>query len=136
MGFTSRDFQFLSKAGVGLAVDVSDSKARVAIALVNRKAGDRFSKRAARTLLNLQFDATDEALKALNIRRNLVSFPYNEVKPRNDILRRLIKEEMSALLDCRVQLRYSGFVNELYQVLRDYAKQLNAVFHTEANISG
>ena len=120
MSFQSRDIRHFLNAGVTLAVDVKDGKARVAVAFLNRSE-PRYSRPAARAYIDLRFDADDSTLKSLGITRNVYSFPYVGKMPRADILFPL-SDALQAEMERRIKHdRKPGRVVEMRQIIRQIA---------------
>jgi len=84
----SRDYRYLEEAGIVLAVDVKAGRARVALAACNTE--DPFKPGVGKDIVNALLDNNADTLKAFQLSRNVVSFPYSEDKPRNHILKPLI----------------------------------------------
>jgi hypothetical protein len=84
----SRDYRFLDAAGITLAVDVRDGQARIALAACNPE--DSFSRATGRDVVNTLLDSNASTLKAFNLRKNVVAFPYDKEKPRQHILKPLL----------------------------------------------
>jgi hypothetical protein len=83
-----RVFRFLDAAGISLGVDVTDNVARVALAACNDE--DAFSRVVGRDILNSFFDQCDQTLRAFQLRRKVVNFPYKGKQPIKDIINPLI----------------------------------------------
>jgi hypothetical protein len=84
----SRDYRFLDAAGITLAVDVQDGQARVALAACNPE--DSFSRATGKDVVNTLLDSNSSTLRAFNLKKNVVAFPYDKEKPRQHILKPLL----------------------------------------------
>jgi len=84
----SRDYRHLEEAGITLTIAVGDGKARVALAACNPE--DPYSRDAGRNVTNALLDGDDATLRAFQLNRNVVCFPYDKEKPRLHILKPLI----------------------------------------------
>jgi uncharacterized protein (UPF0147 family) len=59
--------------------------------------GDAYSRETGRQIIDLLFDASDNTLRALHLKRNVHSFSYKGDKPRKEVLTPLVQslEEIS-----------------------------------------
>ena len=93
----NRRFMHFPDAGVSLAVEDGNGKARVTLALANRDSGDNFGRPRARVLLNARLDGDQNMLQALSAKQRVMVFPYEGTTSVNDILRPLadsLKEQL------------------------------------------
>jgi hypothetical protein len=127
VAFTSRDVRHFPHAGVSIGVDVKDGQARVALACVNRRRNDVFSRRGARDIINLRFDGSDTLLRAAGMKRQVAQFPYSGTTPRNDILQP-IKQELQTFIKAREGRIHGISVQEMYRTLQCSAKQRQRYF--------
>lgn len=120
MSFQSRDIRHFRNAGVALGVDVKNGTARVAVAFLNRTE-PRYSRPAARSFIDLRFDADDSTLKSFGVERMVVSFPYAGTMPRNDIMHPLA-DALAAEMQKRIDSdRKPGRVAEMRRIIRETA---------------
>lgn len=124
MSFQSRDYQHFSRARVSLGIDVKNGQARITLAAANGPGGDKFSRPASRRIIDLRFDAGLEALKALSLRRSVFNFPYNGEKPRNDILRPLVRELGEHLKAREENHDWKGKIRDIISVMHAFSKTM------------
>jgi hypothetical protein len=118
----ARQFMHFPKAGVSLAVDSNKGRARVSLAVVNRKGGDRFSRPHARILLNARLDGRQEILKSLSCNKHTFSTPYDGTQCVNDILRP-IALSLSEELELREKGR--GSPQRIIRIIHGKCRELN-----------
>ena len=98
----SRDYRYLPEAGITLGFDVRSpllhagfKNGKVAVSVCS--VGDSYSRETGKQIIDLLFDASDNTLRALHLKRNVYSFSYAGDKPRKEVLAPLVQslEEIS-----------------------------------------
>lgn len=96
-----RTYRHLVIPGVSIGIDCSTTSnglsadPRLAVTLCNEE--DNFSRTTARTIIDLLFDAPDETLHALHLKRNVFFIPYYGNSPQVDVIQPLIESMVDNL---------------------------------------
>ena len=83
-----REYRYLAAEGITFGVDVKEGHARVAMSACND--ADTYSPETGRDLIDLLFDKNDATLRACSLKRNVVRFPYEGDRPRQEVLKPLV----------------------------------------------